>query len=168
MAAWSEFVDKNSSQKFIEKLNWITQNQVTELASVWYDAGRYFLAQRKIVELKELQGIVENEILVLEEDLAEAQKEQENSTKSRLDSDFIRTSKNQIRLMHHVESEIASTISYLSIIPRYAVPDWFVEFLKAAVSKSRKVDIISTDDWSPGIKLTKEAMKKRRSARDRY
>ncbi len=165
MAAWSEFVDKDSSEKYIEKLNWITENQVTELASLWYDAGRYFLARQKLAELKHLLIKVQQEIKVLEDDLAEIQRVRENASTSRLDSDFIRTSKNQIRLLQHVESEINSTISYLSTIPSFSVPGWFVDFLKTVVSSSDSIEINPTDRWTPDLNQSKEPSKRKRKVR---
>jgi predicted nucleic acid-binding Zn-ribbon protein len=151
MAKWSEFMDKDSSLRYIEQLNRNIQNHVSDLASVWYDASRYYLACRKLEELTALQAEVKGQIQVLEDDLAEAKKELEKSTKTRTDSNFIRTSNNQIRLMQHVETEIASTISYLSAIPSYAAPDWFVEFLKTVLFDPDSVEIEPTVDSQPVI-----------------
>ena len=160
MAKWSEFMDKDSSLKYIEQLNRIIQNQVSDLAGVWYDARRYHLACRKLEELTALQNEVIGQIKVLENDLAEAKKELEKSTKTRMDSNFIRTSNNQIRLMQHVESEIASTIVYLSAIPSYAAPDWLVEFLKTVLFDPDSVEIEPTYDSQPVIKHFKAPWKK--------
>jgi len=155
MANWSEFMDKDSSLRFIEQLNRNTQNQVSDLASVWYDARRYHLACRKLLELTALQVEVKGQIQVLEDDLAEAKKELEKSTKTRTYSSFIRTSNNQIRLMRHVESEIASTILYLSAIPSYTAPGWFVEFLKTVLFDPNSVEIEPNYDSQPVIKQFK-------------
>ncbi|MFZ0532178.1 MAG: hypothetical protein WAM09_03285 [Anaerolineales bacterium] len=161
MATWREFMDKDSSLRFIEQLNRITQNQVSDLASVWYDARRYNLACRKLEELTALQVEVMGQIQVLEDDLAEAKKEVEKSTKSQMDGDFIRTSNNQIRLMRHAESEIASTILYLSAIPSYAAPDWFVEFLKTVLFDPDSVEIEPAYDSQAVIKHFKTPWRKK-------
>ena len=160
MAKWSEFMDKDSSLRYIEQLNRNIQNQVSDLASVWYDARRYHLACQKLEELTALQAEVMGQIKLLEDDLAEAKKELEKSTKTRMDSNFIRTSNNQIQLMRHVESEIASTITYLSAIPSYAAPDWFVEFLKTILFNPDSVEIEHTYDSQPTMKHFKAPWKK--------
>lgn len=162
MAKWSEFMDKDSGLRYIEQLNRNIQNQVSDLASVWYDASRYHLACRKLEELTALQVEVKGQIQVLEDDLAEAKKELEKSTKTRTDSNFIRTANNQIQLMRHVESEITSTISYLSAIPSYAAPDWFVEFLKTILFDPDSIEIESTVDSQPDINHFTSPWKKKK------
>jgi len=162
MAKWSEFMEKDSSLRYIEQLNRNIQNQVSDLAGIWYDARRYHLACRKLEELTALQGEVIAQIKVLEDDLVEAKKELEKSTKTRMDSNFIRTANNQIQLMRHVESEIASTITYLSAIPSYAAPDWFVEFLKTVLYDSDSVEYEPTYDSQPVIKQFKAPWKKKK------
>jgi hypothetical protein len=162
METWREFIDKDSSLRFIEQLNQITQNQVSDLASVWYDARRYHLACRKLQELTALQAEVKGQIQVLEDDQAKFKKELENSTKKWTDSDFIRTSNKQIQLMRHVESEIASTILYLSAIPSYSAPDWFVDFLKTVLFDPDSVEIEPTYDSQPVMMHFKAPWKKKR------
>ena len=69
--------------------------------------------------------------------------------------------KNQIRLMRHAESEIASTILYLSKIPSYAAPEWFVEFLKTVLFDPDSVEIEPTYDSQPVIKHFKAPWRKK-------
>lgn len=156
MPVWSEFVDKDSSQRFIEQLNWITKNQVSDLASVWYDAERYYLARQKLEELKDVQNALKNEIQELETDLTDSQNDGEKAKDLGFTSDYIRTSKHQIRLMHQAETEIAATIAYLSEIPVFVVPDWLVEFLKTVVLNTDSIEIKPSDEWHPIIKQSKE------------
>jgi hypothetical protein len=155
MPSWSEFVEKDSSLRYIEQLNWIAKNQVSDLASVWYDAERYYLARRKLEELEALHVTVKNDIQELEEDVADAQKELETTKDKGFTNDYIRTANNQLRLLRHVEIEIASTISYLTEIPVYTVPDWFVEFLKTVVFSPDSIEIKRSDDWQPVVQQSK-------------
>ena len=162
MAKWSEFMEKDSSLRYIEQLNRNIHNQVSDLASVWYDASRYHLASRELEELTALQAEVIGQIQVLEDDLAEAKKELEKPTKTRMDTIHIKTWNNQIQQMRYVESEIASTIIYLSAIPSYAAPDWFVEFLKTVLFNPDSVEIEHSYDSQPVIKHFKTPWKKKK------
>jgi hypothetical protein len=161
MPAWSEFVDKDSSSRYIEQFNWIAKNQVSDLESIWYDVFRFYLARRKLEELTALHTLVKGELQVLEKDLENAETEQEKTSKSMMNSDFMRTSKAQIQLMQHVENEIASTITFLAEIPMYTVPDWFVEFLKTVVSTPEAIQITRSDNWQFEVMPGKAARKKK-------
>lgn len=156
MPVWSEFVDKDSSLRFIEQLNWITKNQVSDLSSVWYDAERYYLARRKLEELLQVQTTLKDDIKELEDDLAASQNETQKTKDTGFTNDYIRTTKHQIRLMRQAETEVAATIAYLSEIPVFVVPDWFVEFLKTVIFNTDSVEIKHSDEWQPIIKTSKE------------
>ena len=155
MTAWSEFVEKDSSLRYIEQLNWITKNQVSDLTSVWYDIERYYLARQKLEELVEIHNSLKNDIKELEDDLVDAQDEREKANDPGFTSDYIRTANHQIQLRRHAEIEIAATISYLSEIPVYAVPDWFVDFLKTVLNNPDSIEIKHSDEWQPIVKESK-------------
>ena len=160
MTKWIDFAEKDSCLKFIEQLNWITKNQVSDLANVWYDAERYFLARRKLEELLKMQDTLKNDIQELESDLADTKKE--TTKPSGFTSDYIRTTNYLIRQMRHAETEIAATISYLSEIPNCAVPDWFIEFLKSVIYNSDSLEVKKSDEWQPIIEPSKASWWKRK------
>ena len=160
MTKWIEFAEKDSSMKFIEQLNWITKNQVSDLANVWYDAERYFLARRKLEELLKMQEALKNDIQELERDLADTKKEK--TKPSGFTSDYMRTTNYLIRQMRHAETEIAATISYLSEIPNCAVPDWFIEFIKNVIYHSDSLEVKKSDEWQPIIEPSKASWWKKK------